>query len=274
MNVIIQPVNGLFNRLRAMISSFILAKHLGRKIIVIWNKEQGTNCNFTDLYDAHPDIEVRENIGFDYSNCDYFAGNSSGEQPLVDAMLRSQRDIFIKAGGNFRIYPIQEHNNWKSWWYNQLKPKAEILEAASKYDLSSTLGVHIRLTDRAGCMPALQDVDNKYVNTAMRNYNKLYLTTDNMSIIPFFKKYNLIFYPKQEVNLNRSASNLEIMKIALIDWVLLSRCNKIIYSYDSSYSYEACFPNKLSGSVEIELQHKRAAEVSPLHSINILPLIF
>jgi hypothetical protein len=49
--IIVDAGGGLCNKLFSIISSLYIAKNTGRKIIIIWNNQNGCNCPFQNIFD-------------------------------------------------------------------------------------------------------------------------------------------------------------------------------------------------------------------------------
>ena len=56
--LIIQPIGGLCNRMRAINSARILAKNRKDKLVVVWNINQELGCPFEDLFQNPEDFKL------------------------------------------------------------------------------------------------------------------------------------------------------------------------------------------------------------------------
>jgi len=248
--IIIDPVNGLMNRFRALASAKILADHTNRELLVNWKSEWCCNININDIVDDN-----FFNIGYDVnrSQCFFHSGREKGsEHPFVQSMIDTDNDIvYLQAGGNF--YPkdmsVSEFNNKKSDFYRSI-PFKEIIKndvVSFKEKNGGYYGIHLRFTDRSQF-----SVNAKYVSDIidMNPNKKFFICSDDRSSIDYLNslyKDKIITYPI--TNLNRASKEGLIQ--SMIDWLILANSEKIWYSLGSSYSYEACIYNKLSNSVEM-----------------------
>ena len=54
--LIVIPMNGLFNRIRTIISALIISKIHNYKLHILWNGEDACNCNYNDIFDDNNDL--------------------------------------------------------------------------------------------------------------------------------------------------------------------------------------------------------------------------
>lgn len=261
--LIIEPTNGLCNRLRAMASGWILAKHLGRKFKVVWNATPDIgNAEFTDLFEKPNWLLPADSLG---SVVVYTAGIKTEADVLAELCKNKSHTIVLKqTGGNYipSGMTIERFNSLKSQFYNTLKPIPKInrkIQAFSKrYSLTDFVGVHIRRKDRKQFTP-----DTEMFARAIKRFDdveetsNILLCTDESTEFEKLKKLcnsNIITYPKQQFNRN----TIECVQDALVEWMLLSKCEKgIVYSHSSSFGYEACIVNKIPYTLALELRSTR-----------------
>ena len=123
--LILLPVNGLVNRLRAIASSYIWAQENDYKLQVIWNTSEAMNCEAKLLFGEKTlskyFIETRNSdilkFGFETyptyryekeKSILYLAGGREGEQKLFDLMHKEKdlensgpQRLFVRSGGLF-----------------------------------------------------------------------------------------------------------------------------------------------------------------------------
>ena len=132
---IIQPINGLCNRLRAIASGWILSKQLNRTFKVYWETTPDIGgTKFTDLFEPMNWIINIEPIEWclddrkhnqpDTDICIYTAGRKTELSLLKDIYADTSQTIILqKTGGNY-IPPgmsVSKFNTLKSEFYNSLK---------------------------------------------------------------------------------------------------------------------------------------------------------
>lgn len=257
---IIEPTNGLCNRLRAIASGYILAKHLKREFKIVWHATK--DIGYAKFEHLFQNIELILDKMPAKSASVYTAGIRT-EMGLLKEIMSDNNDIVIlkQTGGNYKLpnMTIREFNTLKSEFYNCLKPIESIQQRitlfANKYKLDECTGVQIRRTDRKNITPPTEmfAIAIKRALTA-----KVFLTTDDPFELKKLKKnilknIQIIMYQKKQYGRN----NIMCVQEALIEWTILSMCKTIIYSQSSSFGYEACIPYKLGQSVELRQKREK-----------------
>lgn len=252
--LIIEPTNGLCNRLRAMASGWILANHLKREFKVVWNCTPDIGyAKYTDLFEKPNWLlpHLPENLTSVYTS-----GRKTEKDQIVLICKDQSKTIVLKqTGGNYMPPGMNspEFNTLKSQFYNTLKPIKKIYDAIQTFDnlhqLKHCLGVHIRRKDRKHFTPSTE-----MFSRAIERYkqtNTILLSTDEPVEIGKLRKLckkKIIVYPKTIFERN----TIESVQQALIEWNLLSKCDiGIVYSHSSSFGYEACMPNKIVKTIEL-----------------------
>lgn len=288
--LILQPVNGFGNRIRAIASGQILARKTKREFYLFWEESQPNDKFYTPKYDSVFKAGSLPQIPHIPEDAVIFAGGHKGEQVLIPEIKKCKADaIVIKAGGIFvpdDETTLKEYNNAKTKIYNSFQYIDRIQQAVDDFcDLhfknNNVLGVHIRRSDRSKhtgptmnfldkMIPLLQrkkNTTNNTTNNSTENserrsstkspYNVIFLCTDDKqeerTIENYINEQNTIF-DVNIVTLPKNSNGRETKEQyieAVIDWLLLSRTNRIIFSKGSSFGYEACFPQKLKQSIEI-----------------------
>ncbi|MGB4205298.1 MAG: hypothetical protein WBJ84_06720 [Bacteroidales bacterium] len=135
---------GLSNRLRALASAFVLARKTKRELIVIWQPDIHCNCTFDDLFtdhnlnvlDSNP-FETGEMIFYDYMNGQLRRANKLKIDHETD------KDIYIKSAYTLE-YSFYNKND-ENEFLQTLKPIEQISKKLEELDLSSMIGLHIRM---------------------------------------------------------------------------------------------------------------------------------
>lgn len=252
--LILEPVNGLMNRFRSIASSIILSEFTNREFLLNWKPEYVCNVNISDLVE-----DGFFNIGYDVDryNCYYHSGPEKGsEQPYIDEMISTDNEIiYLIAGGNFipTGMSVSEFNNKKSDFYKSIpfvdRIKSESNEFISKN--SDYVGIHLRYTDRMEYSPDIEYVEN----IIFGNDANIFICSDDRSVLNKLKsKFGDRILTYDTTNLSRLS--VDGSQQSIIEWLILANSKKIYYSAGSSYSYEACFFNKLDNSIELNSRKK------------------
>lgn len=248
--LVIQPVNGLMNRFRAIASARILAEHTGRQLEINWIPEHCCNIRIEDIVKG----------GF-FRNADpintkdvYFhSGPQKGsEHPFVPEMIEAENEIlYLLAGGNFFPHdmPLSEFNRKKSEFYRSIPFKDSISDPAERFlkENGPYFGMHLRFTDRSQFAAPLS-----YVISQIKEHpdRKFFICSDDRRFIDHLRsEFGQRILSYDITNLNRSSP--DALMQSMIDWLILSKSEKIWYSMGSSFSYEACIPGMLSESIEM-----------------------
>jgi hypothetical protein len=247
--LILESVNGLMNRFRSIASSKILSEFTNREFLLNWKPEYVCNVRISDLVE-----DGFFNIGYDVDrqNCYYHSGYEKGsEQPFIDEMISTDKEIiYLIAGGNFipTGMSISEFNNKKSDFYSSI-PFVERIRNESNNFFSKNddyIGIHLRYTDRIEYSPTIDYVENIINN----NETNIFICSDDRNVLSNLKsKFGDRILTYYTTNLDRSS--IDGSQQAIIEWLILANSKKIYYSAGSSYSYEACFINKLDNSIEL-----------------------
>ncbi len=252
--VSIIPKEGLCNRLRAMVSGINIAKRLGARCVIYWNKTRNCNCRFRDLFEEphFRDVSVVENrsvlhaIGYKrnlhiptllqkmhYDNAIYNFNWNSGESDIFTLIKPTDEKLLLvschqmykldginRGGVLIPIKRLQERMN-------------EVIDGFGGH----TVGIHLRGTDNAisrerSPFSAFIDRMDKELDSDLNT--KFYLATDEAEYKELLAKRYGARVITSPLVLNRSS--LEGMKDALVDLYCLSCTDYIVGSYYSSYS--------------------------------------
>jgi hypothetical protein len=245
--LILEPINGLANRLRALDSAILLSRDSGIRLRIWWGLGNGINSRLQDLValpdeigkrvfsytvtsrvsrfgkrlllNTHRAIELRENIG--------------AEQIISHATTRT---AYIQACG--RISSVDASYDW-------LRPTPEVARKIQslvmREEIDRRIGVHIRRTDNVAARSV--STTEKFVQR-MRHETDLdpevrfFLCCDDPYETRVFQStFGSRIFTRQDVELSRSARSGAMD--ALIDLLCLARTRKVIGSHWSSFSIEA-----------------------------------
>jgi hypothetical protein len=256
--LIIEPVNGLCNRLRAMASGWILAKHLDREFKVVWKDSKDIGyCKFEQLFE--PVDFITHSVP---DSATVFVAGIKTEMSLLDQLCKCESEcIYLqKTGGNYIAHgmDLKQFNNLKSEFYNSLVPVKDVASCVDRFleknNLEQYLGVHIRRTDRRSFTP-----ETEMFARAIDRFKAKHvlLCTDDEKEREKLSKLTsakITMYPKKVFDRYTPAS----VKEALVEWLLLGRCSNIVFSHGSSYGYEACVYGKLQNALELRSKREKS----------------
>lgn len=273
---LIEPTNGLCNRLRSIASGYIYSKRINRDFKVYWKSNADIGyCEFTDLFEPEDwliDLQTYNKM-CDASSTTVYVASKRTELVYLSDIEKSKDEVVVlaKTGGNY-WHPdmsITDYNREKSEFYNSLKPVKCVLDKVEQfikqYDLSKYIGVHIRRGDRKDFTPKT----DAFV-TAIRslNYMNVLLCTDDSSEYDILKEelpeYNIVQLSKSKFG----RDDVDSIRDALVEWYLLGMCDYVIYSHSSSFGYEACVRTLKKKSIEMRSKkHKTSNELRNLPPI-------
>ena len=274
--LVIIPMGGLANRMRAITSGITLAKAAKFKSKIIWpiNKElyspyeklfdygslptELKNINNIEdlfLYDLprKKNIFLSSLLRFGRTNAFYhdintFASNNEySPENFYHRIILTGGKQFIRSGLDF--FPFEPKT-----YRNIFKPSKEVEELVcsigNEMDINSCYGIHIRRTDNR------QSISNSPVEIFFSKIEEVisvepqaifYLATDDCKLKKVFHdRYgNRIKF--NDIELRRD-TNIGI-KMALLEMLLLSRTKKIYGSYYSSYNESAA----MLGNIPLEV---------------------
>lgn len=250
--LIIQPIGGLCNRMRAINSARILAQKRGEKLTVIWFVNPELGCPFEELYESTKDFKII-NIHTKWDPRKVLFQLLC--KPLSNDQIRKERvdgnlpDSFAKALPK-NLYISTEEHFFVNHDYSCFIPRAEIMakiERLTRQFGDHKVGVHIRRTDNKPAIgksstdafvSCMQEELNAYPDTTF------YIATDDLS-----EEENLRAQFGDHIisNVGRDLSRDSIsgIKDALVDLMCLSKNDKIIGSFFSSFTDIAADMNQI-----------------------------
>jgi hypothetical protein len=228
MTITIEVLAGMGNRIRAMISAICLAEDLGETLHIIWAaNDPACMIRFQDLFSAGIPSWVQVDMG-------PLEGQSIqiNTEEECQSWIKSSPRISIKSHNAF--YEKNSSRWLKHLW--ALKPHAQIGTVLGKSfpSNSNIVGVHIRRGDHKKArehspLEAFIDAMNKEPESA-----KFIVATDNASVKRELQTVygDRVWFPANSLSRMTRAG----MQDALLDFMALSKCSKILGSYDSSFS--------------------------------------
>lgn len=266
--IIIEPCAGLGNRLLAMTSAYELSRKLGKELIIVWKREVGCAIRSNDLFELSvPVIDITE-MGWKNGVLDNLNSNRLKKKyrGMADRFLECDEIADAKTAGGFekvKLMVAQEPVSYiKSYTnlceitaesFSFLKPGKEVLERGKRVFSrisEKTVGVHIRRTDHVDAIknsPLTLFVEKMQAELEKQDTD-FYVTTDDASAIEELKHYfpaeKLIVYEEKVLDRDSKTG----IQDALVDMLCLSKCRKILGSYQSTFSL---IPS-IMGNTELE----------------------
>lgn len=270
--IIVEPCAGLGNRLLGLATAYTVSKRLDRELVVIWKREVGCNIRAKDLFELPMRVvEISEN-GYSKEPAKQLTGNfmkmkwrarakrflecDDVEQMKKDKgydglyeLIRETPVIYLKSFG-----PVCET---EASCFSFLKPCEAIREkgkALLEQIEKDIVGVHIRRTDHTEAIAnsPLSLFIERIEQEAAEGAAGFFIATDDAETKGALKErlggIPLIFHETGIIDRNSK----EGIEDALIEMLALSRCRKILGSYNSTFSL---LPSYI-GAVPLEIIKK------------------
>lgn len=255
--LIVEPCAGLGNRLLGLASAYALAKELGRELVVIWKREAGCNIRASELFDLPMQVvEISENglkkepiaqLRGDrekkkwrgraslFLECDDVERikEQQGYEGVLE-MLRKEPTVYFKTFGPVCALGADS--------YRFLRPGRKIEEkgAALFGRLGEhSVGVHVRRTDHTEAIansPLSLFVERMRRELAADARTDFFVATDDAAVRDELRAalpaQKLIFNEKGIID----RDSKEGIEDAFVEMLALSKCRKILGSYNSTFS--------------------------------------
>ncbi len=255
--IVIEPIGGLANRMRALDSAIALAKDTRKRLVVLWISNKACNCKYSDLFHVQKEfsrlIQVKPGLStrvYKKSLSAYFSMFpnyylSSERVANWDSQSRTAyktlQDFLIAVHDYNNLY-IRTHSAfYHSAFhhpYRTFMPADHIQSKIDSIDTKNMVGIHIRRTDQKISIeysPLELFVEAMKKEVEADPEVKFFVATDDPPTKTILKE----LFPNRIVDsgairLNRN-DPLAIQD-ALVDLYCLSNCRKIIGSYWSSFT--------------------------------------
>ena len=271
--IIIEPCAGLGNRLLGLGSAYAVAKKLDRKLVVMWKREVGCNIRFQELFDLPFEVvEISEN-GLKKEPVAQILGDRAKKK------WRNSADRFLECD---EVEKIKEREGYERLFRlieqtpviyltgvgpicgvivgsdSFVNPSKKIGEKGAYLFRELTgqcVGVHVRRTDHTEAianspLALFAERMKKELETAADI--SFFVATDDKEVRRELKELlpdaKLIF-PQSDVIDRDSKEGIEE---AFIEMLALSKCRKILGSYNSTFSL---LPSYI-GNIPLETVHK------------------
>lgn len=260
--IVVEPYNGLSNRMRSINSGLALSKKANKPLVIIWRNDDYFNCPFNKLLTLPGQVKVIDcqyglmsfiqrfrallyRVYSDRVIIETSATDRAGEDYLSIALRH--RSVYIGTGYKFYEYPN----------FNDLKPikdiQKDVEEVANKFG-DNTIGVHIRRGDHG---PASLYSKTDYFIAMMKdeiNKNKnvrFFVASDSAEEKERLRQLfgeRVITYSVKSFDRNSINGN----QAALVELLSLSKTKKILGSYYSSFSSVASEINDIKRVVVVK----------------------
>lgn len=255
--IIVEPCAGLGNKLLGLASAYSVANQLNRELVVVWKREVGCNVRAAELFDLPVRVvEISEN-GYSREPLAHFAGNlqkkrwrgkasrflecgeveqikkEKGYEGIIRA-IEKEPVVYLKSFG-----PICELD---ASCFTFLKPSASIMQKGSSLFRQideHSVGVHIRRTDHTEAIansPISLFIERMQQEIKADDKTNFFIATDDELVKEELRKQldggRLLFYESGIIDRNSK----EGLEDAFIEMLSLSRCRKILGSYNSTFS--------------------------------------
>jgi hypothetical protein len=253
--IVVEPVCGLCNRLRVLVSALIVAECMGRRVGLVWRRLGHCNCRFLDLFQPSPQFDTVPSArakAEEWRRMSQFR-NSAIRRALIigeDGLYERKYTIDVSS---LEAYPViffqychsdfipnhfssEEYAENVRFHLNQLVPAEQIASRLLPLP-SPIIGVHIRRTDNeiAKQTSKLDDfVTHMRRCLQERPDTSFFLATDDPETESTLKAAFPQIITSSKSSYSRSRT--QAIREALVDLLLLSRCDKILGSYYSSFS--------------------------------------
>lgn len=255
--MIVEPCAGLGNRLLGLASAHAAAEKLERELVVIWKREVGCNVRADELFDLPMQVvEISEN-GLKKEPLAQIQGNR------VKKKWRKKAGLFLECDDverikkecgyeglleTFKKEPVVYFKTFGPVCevgpdtYRFLKPcksiEAKGAELFAKLN-GHAVGVHVRRTDHTEAIansPLSLFIERMKRELAADKQTVFFVATDDAGVKEElgakFADGQLIFNEKGIIDRDSKAG----LEDALVEMLALSRCRKILGSYNSTFS--------------------------------------
>lgn len=257
--LLLVPSGGLANRMRSMLSGYVLAKNVNSDLQVVWFKDWGLNALFREIFEPIEQIPLREATMFDHLIYDRarkknFHITALPQRILFDKIMKEEEVKPLKLAG----FPFDDWargkkcymSNYmdfgdfpKSLYKEMFKPVREVVELTDGFRnrfSDNTIGLHIRRTDNAISIensPTALFINKVKEEIDNHDNTMVFLATDSNDVkAEFIKTFgNCIITPMEEA----SRGDLQGIRGGLAEMYALASTKKIYGSKGSTYSIMA-----------------------------------
>ena len=258
--LIVRPLGGLANRIRVIKAAQSFASGHGARLILIWDKDNVLNARFEECFDTMPGVKI---INVSYSGYGVFREIQRKiihRLYLLSIQLTTQTQVFDREAK--KHLPLDADANQRNSFFDKLAVQFKRVYIQTCYDFyphqddffmpfredllekfsipknwEDVIGIHVRRGDNSMSkqyspleMFIIKMNELIYINPAI----KFYVSTDSDEV---YEKLKTLFGDSMYTTaIVRTRDTLAGIQSALLDLYCLSKCKKIVGSYDSSFS--------------------------------------
>lgn len=272
-SIVVQPVGGLCNRLRVVASAYILSKKIEADLKLLWIPDKACNCLFGDLFEPPISFEVatirspklfgliaKRPFSLLSPLLEPALYGAHGRTLTIDNGALAERNFLIEAEEVSDYETVifkscfsdfapssatpDHYANQASSFLRSIIPSKMVSDQL--FDLPSpTIGIHIRRGDnlkssqKSTTEEFVAKIDDCIADNSAASF---LLATDDPDVeqelcIQYPNK--ILTFPKTSYDRSRKAAIQE----ALVDLLMLSKCDRILGSFWSSFSETASLFN-------------------------------
>lgn len=259
--VVLCPIGGLANRIRAIDSALTLCRRFERPLVVVWIRDaRRINARFSDLFDLpdRPGVVLREATFFDRLRFAPPVWRRNAKIPLLWQVLRfgSRRRLSVARGLVLQregtVPPLFARRDrtvfLHAWWqivpseerYSFFRPSADLraeIDALAAFPGARTVGVHVRRGDHA---QAIRRSPVEAFETRMDAFlasgeaDSFFLATDDSAVRDrLSRRYGSHLLTRGG---SSDRSTPAGMRGAVVDLWTLSRCSRLLASSGSTFA--------------------------------------
>ena len=268
-SIVLVPLGGLCNRLRAILSAIALARDCRVPLRIVWLRDPGLNANYVNLFEplsASSDVQVsvmdsrawyrygvprRRNLfmpalwqHYAFDTCLTEANLSSeGIEQKIRGLI--QGNVFIQTGLSF--YPCDDRLLLR--FFRPTRIIRDMIKSRKELITHHTIGLHIRRTDNAQSIAhsPLWAFEEAMQRDLLRNpETTFYLATDDPTVLDtltirfpgkvFIGNQSQMIGKEERGQMSRNRSSLNGMQEAVAELFTLIACPRFHGSYWSSFS--------------------------------------
>jgi|GEM_PF-259409 len=260
--IIVKPLAGLSNRLRAIESALSLGHTVGAPVEVVWANDHQMAAFFDQLFIVPSDFSLFQYDKYKYArssfslkgvkkvlskitNWYYGVETAVSELDVVELLWTKKLDLATWCRGkNSYFFTCQQFFPFR-YNYSWLKPVPEVQQKLDRFVAAiggrNCIGIHIRRTDHDVAIAQSPDfLFEQAIEKEMAGDENVvfFLATDDSNTEKHFvNKYGrerIVTNPKQF-----GRDSVEATRDAVVDLLSLTKCSKLYCSYWSSFSETA-----------------------------------
>lgn len=254
---------GLSNRIKCLISSMKISYKIKRKLMLYWPRDPACNCNFQDLFEDEIKEIKKENLRKILKSKKYTLTQENkplsdkrpfiiNPSPLLFPFGEKDQKDFLEISPEKRKEIIS--------YLKKLRIKKQILKKVDEFSRKklskNTVGIHVRRGDFKNINNLSKiSSDEEFIKIIKYELQKnpktkFFLATDEKETEDKLKK----LFPNKIIICKKNSSKREgegSVEEAFIELLLLSKCNKIIGSFSSSFTEMSWFFGSCKPEIEI-----------------------